>query len=122
MPRSAAPASYADFRAAFDAWLHSDEPYLVDEARIIGRHIAGVSGYGLPLRLVTSPALATVVQGGLPPVVREHYGIRWGLPEEARWQAASRGQPARARGAACFRGPPLFRGRSQDFYKVVQRG
>lgn len=121
MPRSGAPASYTDFRADFDAWLHSDEPHLVVEARIIGRHIAGVSGYGLPLRVVTSPALATVVQGSLPPVVRDHYGIRWGLQEEARWQAASRSSRL-AHAVPLLPSTPLLRGRSKDFYKVVQQG
>lgn len=122
MPRAGAPSSYAEFRETFDAWLTSDEPHLVPEARIIGRHIAGVSGYGVPLRLVTSPALATVVQGSLPPVVREHYGIPWGLREETAWQAASgASRLAHARVPLLAR-TPLLRGRSQEFYKVVQRG
>lgn len=121
MPRSAAPASYAEFRAAFDAWLLSDEPRLVPEARIVGRHIAGLSGYGLPLRLVTSPALATVIQGSLPAVVREHYDISWRPLDEARWQAASRASRL-AHAAPLLPVTPLMRGRSQEFYKVVQRG
>ena len=57
MPAEAAPASYAEFRQTFDAWLASDEPFLVDEAYIVGRHIAGTSGYHLPLGAVTSPVL-----------------------------------------------------------------
>ena len=121
MPRSAAPASYADFRAAFDAWLASDEPYLVPEARLVGRHIAGVSGYGLPLRVVTSPALATLVQGGLPASVRERYGIPWGPRDEARWQLASRASRLAHRVPVLPALPP-YRGRSEEFYKVVQRG
>jgi len=122
MPRSGAPSSYAEFRETYDAWLASDEPHLVPEARIIGRHIAGVSGYGLPLRLVTSPALATVVQGSLPPVVREHYGIPWGLREEAAWQAASGASRLAHTRVPLLARTPLLRGRSQEFYKVVQRG
>jgi uncharacterized protein (DUF2236 family) len=106
MPRSGAPSSYAEFR----------------EARIIGRHIAGVSGYGLPLRLVTSPALATVVQGSLPPVVREHYGIPWGLREEAAWQSTSGASRLAHSRVPLLARTPLLRGRSQEFYKVVQRG
>lgn len=121
MPRSAAPSSYADFRATYDGWLASDEPYLVDEARLVGRHIAGLSGYGLPLRVVTSPTLATVVQGSLPASVRERYEIPWGLREEARWQAVSRASRL-AHAAPLASRTPLLRGRSRDFYKVVQRG
>lgn len=121
MPRSAAPGSYADFRQAFDHWLHSAEPHLVPEARIIGRHIAGMSGYGLPLRLVSSPVLSTVVQGSLPAVVREHYDIAWGPAEEARWQAVSRASRL-AHATPVLPATPLLRGRSQEFYKIVQRG
>ena len=122
MPRAGAPSSYADFRAAFDAWLLSDEPHLVDEARLIGRHIAGVWGYGLPLRLVTSPALATVVQGSLPAVVRERYEIPWGPREETAWQAASRTSRIAHGRVPLLARTPILRGRSQEFYKVVQRG
>ncbi|KAA1416834.1 DUF2236 domain-containing protein [Nocardioides humilatus] len=121
MPRSAAPASYQAFRITFDTWLHSEEPRLVDEARLIGRSIAGTSGYHLPLRQVTSPALATVVQGSLPPVVRAHYGIGWNALDEARWQAVSRASRiAHSRVPLVASTPPL-RGRSAEFYKVVQR-
>lgn len=122
MPRSAAPASYADFRTTFDAWLTSGEPHLVPEARIIGRHIAGLSGYGLPLRPVSSPLLATVVQGGLPPVVRHHYAIPWSAEQEARWQVVSRASRLAHGRIPLLARTPLLRGRSQDFYKVVQRG
>lgn len=121
MPRSAAPSCYADFRAAYDAWLASDEPHLVDEARLVGRHIAGVSGYGLPLRVVTSPTLATVVQGSLPAGVRQRYDIPWGMREEVAWQAVSRASRL-AHAAPLAARTPLLRGRSRDFYKVVQRG
>lgn len=121
MPRSAAPASYAEFRSGFDAWLHSAEPHLVPEARIVGRHIAGVPGYHLPLRPLTSPALATVVQGSLPPVVRDHYDIAWGAREEAAWQAVSLASRLAHR-APVVPATPLMRGRSSEFYKVVQRG
>ncbi|KAA1427570.1 oxygenase MpaB family protein [Nocardioides antri] len=122
MPESGAPSSYDEFRTTFDTWLASDEPHLVPEARIVGRHIAGVSGYGLPLRLVTSPALATVVQGSLPPVVRHHYGIPWGIREEAAWQATSRASRLAHSRVPLLARTPILRGRSAEFYKVVQRG
>jgi uncharacterized protein (DUF2236 family) len=121
MPRSAAPASYGDFRASFDAWLASDEPHLVPEARIVGRHIAGAAGYHLPLAPVTSPALTLLVQGSLPGVVREQFGITWGLREEAAWQSvAAASRLAHGRVPLLAR-TPLLRGRSQEFFKVVQR-
>ncbi|MEZ0580368.1 oxygenase MpaB family protein [Nocardioides sp. MH1] len=121
MPRSAAPTSYDDFRTAFDAWLHSDEPHLVEEARLIGRNIAGTSGYHLPLRPLSSPALRTVVQGSLPSVVREHYGITWSVLDEARWQAVARASRLAHGPVPVLARTPLLRGRSAEFYKVVQR-
>lgn len=121
MPRSAAPSSYAEFREGFDTWLASDEPYLVDEARLVGRHIAGVSGYHLPGSLVTSPTLRTVVQGSLPPVVREHYGISWTARDEAAWRAISRASRLVHSRLSLPARTPLMRGRSQEFYKIVQR-
>ncbi len=121
MARTGAPASYADFRADFDAWLHSDAAFLTEEARLVGRHIAGTSGYALPLRPISSPLLATVVQGSLDPVVRAHHGITWGARQEAAWQAISRASRAASR-VPLLRGSPLASGRSEEFYKIVQRG
>lgn len=89
MPRDAAPASYAEFRQAFDAWLASEEPFLVDEAYLVGRHIAGTSGYHLPLGFVVSPTLRTVVQGSLPSKVRDAYDIPWRPIDEQAWRALS---------------------------------
>ncbi|WP_183095033.1 oxygenase MpaB family protein [Nocardioides stalactiti] len=122
MPRSGAPSTYAEHRATYDAWLVSDEPFLTDEARLIGRHLAGTSGYALPFRPVSSPALATVVQGSLPPVAREHYGIPWGIRDEASWQAVSRASRLAHGGVPLLARTPLLSGRSAEFYKVVQRG
>jgi uncharacterized protein (DUF2236 family) len=121
MPRNAAPTSYAVFRSEFDGWMASDEPFLTDEARLVGRNIAGASGYHLPGRLVSSPALATVVQGSLPPAVREAYGIPW----TAQQEAAARGiflasRTAHGRVPLLAR-TPLLRGRSEEFYKVVAK-
>lgn len=121
MPRAGAPASYRDFRRDFDGWLHSDVPFLTDEARLVGRHIAGTSGYALPMRAVSSPLLATIVQGSLDPVVREHHGIAWGGRQEAAWQVLSRASRTAFR-VPLLRHSPLTTGRSEEFYKVVQRG
>ncbi len=122
MPGSAAPASYPDFRRRFDAWLFSDEPHLVDEARLVGRNIAGTSGYHLPGGAPTSETLRTVVQGSLPPLVRDHYGIPWSAAHERRWLAV-RTASRLAHGRLSLLGPtPFLRGKSESFYKVVQRG
>lgn len=121
MPRAGAPRDYPAFRAGFEAWLHSDAPFLTDEARLVGRHIAGTSGYALPLRPISSPVLATLVQGSLDPVVRAHHGIAWGPRQEAAWQAVSRASRAAFR-VPVLRSSALTTGRSEEFYKVVQRG
>jgi uncharacterized protein (DUF2236 family) len=122
MPASAAPSSYADFREGFDAWLASDEPHLVDEARLVGRHIAGMAGYHLPGGPLPSQTLRTVVQGSLPSRVRELYGIPWSYADEAAWRGI-RTASRLAHGRLSLLGPsPLLRGRSEPFYKVVQRG
>jgi len=122
MPREAAPTSYAEFRATFDTWLASDEPFLTDEARLVGQHIAGVQGYHLPGRLVSSPVLATGVQGSLGARVRDAYGIRWGVPDEAAYQALCLGSRLAHQRVPLLARTPLLRGRSQEFYKIVARG
>lgn len=122
MPREAAPASYDDFRRDFDAWLASDEPRPVDEARLVARHIAGMSGYGLPARAVTSPVLATVVQGSLAPRVRELLDIPWGRHDALRLHGIAHASRI-AHGRLSLLAPtPLLRGRSEGFYKVVAHG
>jgi len=121
MPRGAAPASYTEFRETFDAWLASDEPFLTDEARLVGRHIAGVQGYHLPGRLVSSPVLATVVQGSLGARVRDAYGIGWGVQDEAAYQAICLGSRLAHQRVPLLARTPLLRGRSQEFYRIVAR-
>lgn len=122
MPRSAAPASYDDFRSTHDAWLASDEPWPVDEARIVARHIAGTSGYALPGRAISSPALATVVQGSLGPRVRDLLDIPWGRYDELRYQGIAQASRLAHSPVSLVRHTPLLRGRSEGFYKVVARG
>lgn len=122
MPRSAAPTSYAVFRSEFDQWLASDEPFLTDEARLVGANIAGASGYQLPGRLVSSPALATVVQGSLPASVRAAYDIPWTRQQEAAARSIYLASRTAHRRMPLLARTPLLRGRSEEFYKVVARG
>lgn len=122
MPPDAAPASYAEFRGSFDRWLASDEPRPVGEARLVARHIAGLSGYGLPARAVTSPVLATVVQGSLAPRVRELLDIPWRAHDELRLQALAQSSRLAHGRLSLLSRTPLLTGRSAGFYKVVAAG
>ncbi|KRA37708.1 MULTISPECIES: oxygenase MpaB family protein [unclassified Nocardioides] len=122
MPADTAPSSYAAFRTEYDAWMDSDAPYLVPEAQLIGEHIAGVHGYGLPGALVTSPTLATVVQGSLPRTVRAMFGIDWGRRDQLAYEAITRASRIAHQRVPLLAATPLLRGRSAEFYKVVARG
>ena len=122
MPSEAAPGSYAEFRQAFETWLSSDEPFLVDEAYIVGRHIAGTSGYHLALGAVSSPALRTLIQGSLPPKVRAAYDLQWGLLDELAWQALSTAIRTGHSRIPLLARTPVLRGRSAEFYKAAARG
>jgi uncharacterized protein (DUF2236 family) len=122
MPREAAPSSYAEFRDRFDTWLASDEPWPVDEARLVARHIAGLSGYGLPAQAVTSPLLATVVQGSLDPRVRELLDIPWGRHDALRLEGIARASRLAHSRVSLLARTPVMRGRSEGFYKVVAHG
>jgi uncharacterized protein (DUF2236 family) len=123
MPREAAPSSYDDFRNRFDTWLYSDEPFLTDEARLVGGYLAGEYGYHLPgPDWLVPPILRTVVTGSLPSRVREAYDLSWGATDAAAWQAICRGSRLAHGGVPLLARTPLLRGRSREFYKVVQRG
>jgi len=122
MPSEAAPGSYAEFRQAFDAWLASDEPFLVDEAYLVGRHIAGTSGYHLPLGAVTSPVLRLLIQGSLPRRVRVAYDMPWGLQDEWAWRSLSTAIRTGHSRVPLLAATPVLRGRSAEFYKVATRG
>ena len=122
MPSEAAPGSYDEFRQTFDDWRASDEPYLVDEAYIVGRHIAGTSGYHLALAGVTSPVLRTLVQGSLPAKVRDAYDLRWGLQDELAWRTLSTAIRMGHSRVPLLASTPVLRGRSAGFYKAAARG
>ncbi|KAF0848420.1 oxygenase MpaB family protein [Nocardia caishijiensis] len=84
MPRTAAPADYPAFRRYFDDYLDSTEPFLTDEAELVGSYLAGHrKAYRLrpPVEQVGS-ALYLLVQGSLPARIRRMYGIRWDLADE----------------------------------------
>lgn len=123
MQRSAAPSSYADFRTTFDGWLYSDEPHLVDEARLIGTYLSGQHGYQLPGPEWLAPnVLRTVVTGSLPSKVRDAYGLTWTAREQRGWEAICRGSRLVHGRVPLAARTPVLRGKSREFYKVVARG
>ncbi|WP_067562006.1 oxygenase MpaB family protein [Nocardia acidivorans] len=84
MPREAAPADYAGFRRTFDGYLASDEPFLTEEAKLVGSYLMG-QRIAYPMPVPVQQALGgfnLLVQSSLPPRIREMYGLKWGLREE----------------------------------------
>jgi uncharacterized protein (DUF2236 family) len=66
MPRSAAPASWAEFREWFDGRIAGDEMKLTDDARRVGRGVA----FRIPVPRVEAPAMELhnlLLIGSLPP-------------------------------------------------------
>jgi uncharacterized protein (DUF2236 family) len=111
MPRSAAPLTYEAFRADFDGYLHSDEPYLTEQARVVGSYLAGAKrgDYDTPLPLrPLFRTLELLVKGSLPPRVREMYGFGWSHAQQAAF-----GSTVRAT-RMLYRQPPRFVPRPLD--------
>lgn len=88
MPRDAAPASYPQFRRYFDGYLESDEPYLTDEAKLVGNYLSGKEvpypQHG-PWQQASS-AYYLLIQGSLPERIKRMYGIDWKLPHQLAYQ------------------------------------
>ena len=86
MPPEAAPASYPEFRAWWDAELASDRVHLTDEARYVGSAIM----FEIPVpasRRLAMQVHNLVMLGSLPPRVRELYGLRWTRAQAAAHRA-----------------------------------
>ncbi|MEV6071654.1 oxygenase MpaB family protein [Nocardia sp. NPDC052001] len=84
MPREAAPATYADFRRVYDGYLASDEVFLTDEAKLVGSYLMG-QRVAYPMPMPVQQALGgfnLLVQGSLPPRIRDMYELNWGIREE----------------------------------------
>lgn len=125
MPRSAAPATYREFRAEYDAYLSSDLPLLTPRARVVGSYLAGVkrADYDVPVPL--RPLFRTIdlmVKGSLPRRVRTLYGFPWTPAHEAAFRAA-----AQATRALYIRTPgfvprplePVLYGSNQGSFKII---
>jgi uncharacterized protein (DUF2236 family) len=116
MPRDAMPATYAGFREWWPGMVASDAVFLTDEARMVGLNI----GLRMPAPRPLGPAMRMagfLIVGTLSPVVREHYGLRWGRREQLAFDAVT---------VSLRRGRPLVparvrRGSSADAYRLVSR-
>jgi uncharacterized protein (DUF2236 family) len=88
MPRAALPSTYADFRRWWPEALASEEIFLTDHARVVGRAI----GTRLPTPAVFAPAMQAanfLLIGTLPPTIREQYDLSWSRAHELAFQAAA---------------------------------
>jgi uncharacterized protein (DUF2236 family) len=114
LPREHAPADYGAFRDYMRARLHSDELFVTDEARELGRRVA----FQLPLPVRRRPVLPAVnlaVVGTLPARVRRLYRIAWTPAHDAAFQALA----IASRLSRPLLPHDLRRGRSARDYDVV---
>ncbi|MDQ6836717.1 MAG: DUF2236 domain-containing protein [Actinomycetota bacterium] len=84
MPRSAAPATYPEFRAYWQAQMNSEELFLTDEARYLGYATA----FEIPMPRTHQPGKRVhdlLMLGSLPARVRELYGLRYTPAQAAAW-------------------------------------
>src|SRR3954447_9379326 len=87
MPREAAPPTYPEFRAWYDAKLAGDEMFLTEEARYVGRATAFQIPF--PRHLVAfKPGHDLVMLGSLPARVRREYGLPWTRAHAAAYRLA----------------------------------
>jgi uncharacterized protein (DUF2236 family) len=116
MPRSAAPASYREFRAYWqDIWA-GDELHLTDEARDVAMKIA----YEIPMPRHMHPQREVhnlVLTGTLPPHVRKMFGLRWTPLHQATYRALV----AAARGARPVTPKRIRRGGNIGSFDLVAR-
>lgn len=90
MPRSAAPATYADFRAYWRERWASDDLYLTDGAR----ETTGQIAFAIPVPLRLQPSMEVLnflLLGTLPEHVRGLYGLPWGPVRDAAFRTIAAG-------------------------------
>jgi uncharacterized protein (DUF2236 family) len=133
MPRSAAPATYPEFRADFAKFLDSDEPFLTPEAHAVGSYLAGTKRGDYDSTPPLRPLFRTLelfVKGSLPTKIREMYGFTWTPAHQAAYRSAvlsSRALHVRPPRLVSRVTPrpvnrplsPVLRGASRDLFKVV---
>lgn len=116
LDRAHAPADYGAFRDYMRERLRSDELFVTEEARDLGRKVA----LRLPLPARRRPALPAInlaVVGTLPPRVRRLYRIAWSPAHDAAFMALTRA----TRLARPLLPHDVRRGRSARDYDVVAR-
>jgi uncharacterized protein (DUF2236 family) len=116
LDRSEAPPDYGAFRDYMRERLRSDELFVTDDARELGRKVA----FQLPLPAYRRPVLPAVnlaVVGTLPPRVRRLYRIAWTPAHDAAFQALARG----TRLARPLLPHDVRRGPSRRDYELVAR-
>lgn len=114
MPRSVAPATYGEFRRAWNGRLESDAVFLTDEARRAGYE----TGFGIPVPLVNRPGMRVLeflLLGMLPERARELYRLDWGRSQQARFEVLT---SAIRRGAPHAPGP-VRRGSCEFLFDLV---
>lgn len=107
LPRSEAPATYADYRAYMEERCASPDLHVLDDAREICHRIL----FEMPLPAVQGPAVGVLhfaVIGLLPKRVRELYGFHWDPLRQVAFEALTRAHraaapaiPARVRRGSC---------------------
>ena len=116
MPRSAAPATWADFAAWWEERLQSEDMHLTAEARDTGRFVA----FEIPLPWSSQPAKRLhdlVLLGSLPPRVRELYGLSWSAAHARAFPVAV----AALRGLRAATPASVRRGSCAYSYAIVER-
>lgn len=116
MPREAMPATYTGFREWWPQVLGAETVFLTDAARTAGLNI----GLRMPAPAPLMPAMRMagfLIVGSLPPVVRAHYGLRWGTAERLAFDAAA----VSVRRSRPFVPARVRRGSSAEAYELLSR-
>ncbi|WGY03146.1 oxygenase MpaB family protein [Nocardioides sp. QY071] len=116
MPRSVAPPGAAAFEQWMRDWYASGRMHLTAEARVVGLAIAR----DMPVPWPMTPGIKTtnlVVQGMLPPAVRDLYGLRWSPAHALAWRAVTAG----VRGSRHVVPDRVRLGDNSDLHRLVIR-
>ena len=115
MPRSAAPASYAEFRGWYEGFLAGDDACLSDRARLIGAAV----GFEIPFPFpeeIGKPAHDLILRGSLPDDVKRKYGLAWSRTQQAGFEVSVR----LLKTQRALTPPGQRRGRNASLFKRVE--
>jgi uncharacterized protein (DUF2236 family) len=116
LPRSEAPASYAEFRSYWRARLEGGDLHLTDDARVVAPQTA----FRIPVPHAWWPNMRVsnlILMGTLPQRIRELYGFEWGSAQEAAFQTLA----ASMRHSRRLVPRPLRRGGNEFVFDTVAR-